>query len=74
MGKPGIWDFVVKIEFDVSDKLYPRANSPASLRPIARFALEIARFVCDRATHTENEKLLSEGIAMYVYSVSVYYA
>ena len=74
MGKPGIWDFFVKIEFDVSDKLYPRANSPASLRPIARFALEIARFVCYRTTRIENEKLRSEGVAMYAYSVSVYYA
>ena len=66
----------MKIEFDVSDKLYPRANSPASLRPITRFALEIARFDCDRATHIENKKLRSEGVgvAMYVYSVSVYYA
>ena len=29
--------------------LYPRANPPAGLRPIAPFALEIARFVRDRA-------------------------
>ena len=50
-----------------------RANSPASLRPIERFALERARFVCDRATRIESENLRSEGIAMYVYSVSVYY-
>ena len=64
----------MKIEFGVSDKLYPRANSPASLRTIVRFALEIARFVCDHATRIENEKLRSEGVAMYAYSVSVYYA
>ena len=51
--------FFVKIEFDVSDKLYPRANSPASLRPIECFALERARFVCDRATRIESENLRS---------------
>ena len=73
MGKPGIWDFFVKIEFDVS-LINPRANSPASLRPIALFALERARFVCDRATCIESEKLRSEGVGMYTYSVSVYYA
>ena len=64
----------VKVEFDVSDKLYPRANPPASLRPITRFTLAIARFVSDCATRIENEKLRSEGIAMYTYGVSVYYA
>ena len=57
--------FFVKIEFEVSDKLYPRANPPASLRPIAPFALKIARFVCDRATTIRNEKLRSKGVAMH---------
>ena len=55
----------------IFDKLYPRANPPASFRLIARFALEIARFVCDHATAIENE---SKGVAMYAYSVSVCYA
>ena len=65
----------MKIEFDVSlISSTLELNSPASLRLIARFALEIARFVCDRATRIENEKLRSEGVAMYAYSVSVYYA
>ena len=32
------------------DKLYHRANPSSSLRPIARFVVEIQRFVCDRAT------------------------
>ena len=41
-----------------------------SLTLIARFALEIAHFVCDHATTIENEKLC---IAMYAYSVSAYY-
>ena len=39
-----------------------------------RFALEIARFVCDRATTIENKKLRSKGVAMHAYSVSAYYA
>ena len=73
-GKPFVWDFIVKIEFDVSDKLYPRANPPANLRPIAPFALKIAHFVCDRATTIRNEKLRSKGVAMHVYGLSVYHA
>ena len=32
------------------------------------------RFVHDLATHIEIKKLRSEGVAMYVYSISVYYA
>ena len=32
------------------DKLYHRANPRSSLRPIARFVVEIQCFVCDRAT------------------------
>ena len=31
-----------------------------------RSALELERFVRDRATSIENEKLLSEGVAIYV--------
>ena len=72
MRKPAIWDFFVKIKFD--DKLYPRANLPPSLRPIACFALEIARFVCDLATRIKIEKLRSKGVAVYAYSISAYYA
>ena len=62
----------MKIEFDAT-----MINSTielthlASFGLIVRFALEIARFVCDRATTIENEKLRSKGIA---YSISVYYA
>ena len=44
------------------DKLYHRANPSASLRPIASFALELERFVCDCATSLENEKLWSKGV------------
>ena len=54
--------------------LLNRANRPTSLRPIARFALELERFVHDHATPTENEKLRSKGVAMHTYGVSVYYA
>ena len=58
--------FFVKLEFDVSlNKPYTRANPPASLRPIALFALKIARFVCDRTTTIRNEKLRSKGVAMH---------
>ena len=46
----------------IFDKLYPRVNLPPSLRPIAHFALELERFVCDRATPTINEKLRSKGV------------
>ena len=54
----------------IIENLYHRAN----LRPIARFALELERFVHDRDTSIENEKLCFEGVAMYAYGVSVYYA
>ena len=57
----------------IFDKLHPRANLPPSLTPIARFALELERFVCDHATPTKNEKLWPKGVAMYAYSVSIYY-
>ena len=43
----------------IFDKLYPRANQPASLRPIVCFTLELERFVHDCTTRIENEKLLS---------------
>ena len=66
-----IYEILVSCIFE---NLYHRANLPPSLRQIARFALELERFVRDRATSIENEKLRSEGVAMYVYSVSVYYA
>ena len=65
----------MKIEFDaylISSTL--ELTPPASLRPIASFALEIACFVCDRATTIENDKLRSKGVAMHAYSVSAYYA
>ena len=48
------------------DKLYHRANYLPSLR-------QTVRFVCDRATLTENEKLQSKGIAMHAYGVSICY-
>ena len=40
----------------------------------SRSPLETASFVCNHATRIENEKLRSEGVAMYAYGVSVYYA
>ena len=58
----------------IIENLYHRANLPPSLRPIARFALELERFVHDRDTSIENEKLRFEGVDMYAYGVSVYYA
>ena len=65
--------FLCKLRY-IFDKLYPRANPPASLRVITHFALEIVSFVYDRATRIENKKLWSKGVAMYAYSISVYYA
>ena len=44
------------------------------MAPIACFALEIARFVCNPDTRIKTEKLRSKGVAMYAYSVSAYYA
>ena len=55
------------------DKLYHRANPPARFILIARFTLEPECFVCDHATTIENQKLQSKGVAMHMYSVSVYY-
>ena len=57
----------------VFDKLYLRANPPANLRPIALFDLKIVRFVCDRATTIQNEKLRCKGVATHAYGVSVYH-
>ena len=51
-----------------------RANPRSSLRPIARFVVEIQRFVCDRATPPIIEKLRSKGVAMHAEGVSAYYA
>ena len=61
----------MKIKFDV---YLSRANLLPSLRPIALFALEIARFVCDPDTCIKIEKLRSKGVAMHAYSISAYYA
>ena len=75
-----IWENPPYCPFDeilfscIIENLYHRANLPPSLRPIARFALELERFVHDRDTSIENEKLRFEGVAMYAYGVSVYYA
>ena len=49
------------------DKLYHRANPCSSLRPIARFVVEIQRFVCDRATPSIVE---SKGIAFRILRVT----
>ena len=57
----------------IFDKFYSRANPPASLRPIARFAQELERFVCDCITLTKIEKLRSKGVAMHTCSFPVYY-
>jgi hypothetical protein len=56
------------------DKPYHRANPHSSFRPIARFTVELQRFVCDRATPPIIEKLRPEGVAMHAYVVSVHYA
>ena len=56
------------------DKLKHRANPRLSLRPIARFVVEIEHFVCDRATPPIIEKLQLKGVAMHAYGVSAYYA
>jgi hypothetical protein len=46
------------------DKLYHRANARSSFRQIARFTVELQRFVCDRATPPIIEKLRPEGTRM----------
>ena len=60
--------FFQKIEFDAW------LISSTSLRPIARFVVEIQRFVCDCTTPPIIEKLQSNGVAMHTYGVSAYYA
>ena len=56
------------------DEPYHRANSRSNFRPMARFAIELQSFVCDRATPPTIEKLRSKGVAVHAYGVSVYYA
>ena len=46
----------------------------SSLRPIARFVVEMQRIVCDCAIPPKIKKLWSKGIAMHVYGISAYYA
>ena len=58
----------------IFDKLFHRANSRSNLRLTARFAEELQHFVCDRTITPTIEKLLSKGIAMHTYGVSIYYA
>ena len=71
MGNPAIWNFFVKVEFDVSMiSSTIRANSFSNSRPIMPFVVEIQRFVCDRATPPIIEKLRSKGAAMHAYGVS----
>jgi hypothetical protein len=54
----------------IVDKLYHRANPRSSFRPIARFTVELQRFVCDHTTPPIIEKLPPKGVAMHVYGVS----
>ena len=54
-------------------KLYHRANPCSSFRLIACFAVELQRFVYDRATSSIIKKLRSKGVAMHVYGISIYY-
>ena len=56
------------------DKLYHRASSHSSLRPIAPFAKELQRFVYDRAAPPTIKKLWCKGVAVHACGVSVYYA
>jgi hypothetical protein len=56
----------------IFDKLYPTANLRSSFRPIAHFAVDLQRFVCDRATPPIIEKLQSKGVAMHAYIISIY--
>ena len=56
------------------DKLYHRAVPCSSFRLTVRFVVEIQRFVCDRTTPPNIEKLQSKGVAMHAYCVSAYYA
>ena len=67
--------FSMKIEFAgcIFDKLYHRANPRSGFRPIVCFAVELQRFLCNRATPPTIEKLRSESVAMHAYGISVYY-
>ena len=70
-GKPSVWDFFVKIEFDIclissTIELFAKSEADCALRIGAST-------LCDCATPTENEKLLSKGVAMHAYGVSLYY-
>ena len=49
-----------QIRSHIFGKLYHRANKPPSPRLIARLAVELERFVCDRATPSIIEKLRFE--------------
>ncbi len=47
------------------DKLHHTANPRTSLRPIARFTMELQSFVYDRATPPIIEYLRPKGVAMH---------
>ena len=66
--------FFRKIEFDVWLISSTIELTRVQVRLIARFVVEIQRFVCDRATPPIIEKLRSKGVAMHAYGVSEYYA
>ena len=61
------------LNFPEVDKPYHRANPRSSFRPILCFAVELQSFVCDHAPPPTIEKLWSEGIAMHMCGISVYY-
>ena len=50
-----------------------RVNLPPSLRLITCFSLKLKCFVYNHTTPTISEKLRPKGVAMYAYSVSIYY-
>jgi hypothetical protein len=58
---PAYCEFYEILVSYIFHNLYHRANLPTSFRPIARFPLEIQRFVYDRATPIKIEKLRPEG-------------
>ena len=74
LGKPSVWDLFWKSSWVwcTVDKLYHRANSCSSPRPIVHFTEELQCFVCDCVTPPIIEKLRSKGVAMHTYGVSVY--
>ena len=55
------------------DKMYHRANLHSNFRPITHFTIELQHLVCDRAIPPVIEKLLSKGVAIHAYGISVYY-